>query len=305
MSAWLELSIEVEAELVEAVQEVFQRFNHHGTAIEQYVVFASEDDTLTPDLSRPFLVKTYLPVDEQTEQKKRELHSAVALLSLIRPMQPLRERNLGEEDWQEAWKPFFPVVRIGQRTIIKPSWRRYRLRPGEILIELDPGMAFGTGLHPSTRLCIEELEELVGPGQSVLDLGTGSGILSLVAAKLGASRVLALDIDPVAVRVARANVEANRLKTTIAVAEGTLPQPAGLREGFFDVVVANLTASAIARLAEPLWKSVKPGGKLVAGGIIDERLGQVREALLHEGFALATSRSQEDWRTITAVKRGE
>jgi ribosomal protein L11 methyltransferase len=167
---------------------------------------------------------------------------------------------------------------------------------------MDPGMAFGTGLHPSTQLCLEELEDWVKLGDHVLDLGTGSGILALAAARLGAQRVIAVDTDPEAVAVARRNVQANALEQHILVAEGSLPWATGLIETSFDLVAANLTATGIARMAPLLWDAVKDGGTVIAGGIVGERKAQTEEALRKAGFALVKERSKGDWYVLVAQR---
>lgn len=301
---WLELAITVEPELVEAVQEVFQRFGGSSTVIEQQAPANAEQEPAI-DTSRPVTARTYIPVDATTAQKRQDILRGLTLLSLIRLLPAPHERVLDEEEWQDAWKQFFPVVSIGKRVIVKPSWREFTPRPGQVVIELDPGMAFGTGLHPSTQLCIEELELCSMQGQAVLDLGTGSGILALAAARLGAARVLALDTDPTAVRVARENVERNNLAQTITVSEGTLPldQHAHLpANATFDLIVANLTARAIAQLARPLRDALRVGDRLIAGGIIAERLEEATEALRREGFAITRTRGRQDWHALVAER---
>ncbi|MFQ5827386.1 MAG: 50S ribosomal protein L11 methyltransferase, partial [Dehalococcoidia bacterium] len=170
---------------------------------------------------------------------------------------------------------------------------------GDVVIEIDPGMAFGTGLHPTTRLCLRELERRLRPGMEVMDLGTGSGIQAIAAAKLGAARVLALDTDPEAVKAARAHVLTNGLSAVVTVAQGTIPHPSA--QSPFDLVVANITAGVIGGLAQSLMAAIKPQGALIAGGILADRAGEVRARLTGAGGRVIQRRAQGDWRTLVVA----
>jgi ribosomal protein L11 methyltransferase len=195
---------------------------------------------------------------------------------------------------------------VGRRTVIVPSWREYAPQPGEIIVSLDPGMAFGTGLHPTTRLCLVELEERLVPGMRVLDLGTGSGILAIAAARLGAGTVLALDTDRVAAEVALANVAANGVANVVQVGQGTLTHPDATLQPLlarpWDLVVANIIAQVLVDLAGPLADAVAPGGLLVASGIINERAADVESSLLAQRLTLLDRRTEGDWVTLVATK---
>jgi ribosomal protein L11 methyltransferase len=209
---------------VDAVAELFQRYGQ-GVAIEEPIVSAPDGEWTRVDPERPVVVRTYLPVDDRVGERAERLEQGIWHLGRLRRVEPLRQRTLSEDDWAHAWKRHFFVHRVGQRIVIVPSWRRHRASPEDVIIRLDPGMAFGTGLHPTTRLCLQALERSLGPGANVLDLGTGSGILAIAAARLGARRVLALDIEPVAVGVAQENVRRNRVARRVHVSEGSLPLP--------------------------------------------------------------------------------
>jgi len=276
---WLELAVEVPREAEEAAADILRRYAPRGVAIEP--------------AGRCVVVKAYLPDSGGIARQRRAVRRALASLPAT-----IRTRWLREEDWAEAWKAFFPVLHISQRLVICPTWRRYRARAVEAVIRLDPGMAFGTGQHPTTLMCLRALEETVQPGADVLDLGTGSGILALAAARLGAASVLALDTDPQAVQAARKNVRLNDLGAVVRVEEGTLddaPSP-------FDIIAANISAPVIIELAGAMAAALRPGGVLIVGGFIEERAAPVAVALTAAGLSVQRTLSDGDWRTHVARK---
>jgi ribosomal protein L11 methyltransferase len=229
----------------------------------------------------------------------------------------LQVTEVREEDWANAWKKHYKPLRIGQRIVLKPSWEDYAPEPNDVVIELDPGMAFGTGLHPTTRLCVAALEENVQPGDALLDLGTGSGVLAIVAAKLGASEIVATDIDPIAVRTAIENCEINGLpvifppspaprpdapgKPMIVVQQSSVP--AGMA-GRFRILVANILAEVLAGLFDskydnvPLNEPLAPGGVMILSGILDERAPLVIEAAQRHGLTLLKEKQEGDWMAL-------
>jgi ribosomal protein L11 methyltransferase len=214
-------------------------------------------------------------------------------------------RAVAEEDWAEAWKEHFHVERFGRRVVVVPSWRAYHAQPTDVIITLDPGMAFGTGQHETTRMCIEAIERHLQPGARVLDLGCGSGILSLAAAKLGAASVVALDIDDVCVRVTLENSRANGLEAPIRVARGSLGAAWPFEEsstGRFEIVVANIIARTIVELAPSLMDALAPSGRLIVSGVIEEREDEVHAALESAGGRIEAMRATGDWRCIEAVR---
>jgi ribosomal protein L11 methyltransferase len=221
----------------------------------------------------------------------------------LRTIGELTTRLVHEADWAEAWKAHFPVLRVGRRIVIRPTWLDAAAGPNDVVLDLDPGMAFGTGLHPTTRLCLAATEAVADrgglQGARVLDVGCGSGILAIAAAKLGAVAVLGVDIDPIAIEATAANAATNGLGSVIAAREGSLPSG----EPAHDVVLANLIASVLVALAGPLRDELRPGGLLVASGIFVDRETEVRRALEAAGLEVAARSAEGDWVALEAVRR--
>jgi ribosomal protein L11 methyltransferase len=287
---WLEVSVTAENEAAEAVAEVLSRYAYRGVIIEA----GPEGWNVGP-----VVVRAYLPVDEQLRVNKRRVEEALGHLNQISPVSPPLFRSVAEEDWAESWKQRLTVLHIGQRIIIRPSWLDYTPVSEDVVIRLDPGMAFGTGLHPTTQMCLVALEEAVRPGMRVLDIGTGSGILAIAAVKLGAAHVLAVDNDPVAVKVAKGNVVANGVQDSVKVMQGSL---AGVSDSY-DLVVVNILAKIIVdMMREGLAKQLCPGGEFVAAGIIADQAPEVVEALEQNGLALIEQRQTGDWVCLIAGK---
>jgi ribosomal protein L11 methyltransferase len=277
---WLELSAEVAPDAEEAVADVLRRHVHGGVSIE-----GGEASVV---------VKGYLPADGDLPRRRRALRRQLAALAL--PV-AVRSRWLSEQDWAHVWKEFFPVLRVSSRLLVCPTWRSYRPREGEAVIRLDPGMAFGTGQHPTTLMCLRALEELLRPRMEVLDLGTGSGILALAAARLGATSVLALDIDPQAVAAARENVRLNRLDAVVQVEEGGLD---GAARAAFDLAMANINAAVIVEMAPALAEVLRAGGVLIVAGFSAESAERVAGALASTGLVVERTLADGDWRALIA-----
>jgi ribosomal protein L11 methyltransferase len=243
-------------------------------------------------------VKTYVPAGEEGEEARGRLEQGLWHLSQLYPLPRPTFRVLAYEDWANSWRQYFPVLHIGQRLVIRPPWLEYRPRPDELVIELEPGMAFGTGLHPTTQMCLMALEKLLRPGARVLDLGAGSGILSIAAARLGASCVLGLDVDPTAASVARANVAANAVADRVRVEQGSLDHLDAQR---WDVIMVNILASTIVNLLnQGLAEYLAPGGALVAAGIVEEQAPKVLRVLGSCGLSLSDRLQEKDWVTLVA-----
>jgi len=285
---WLEVSVTVENEAAEVVAEVLSRYVYRGVAIE-----AGPEGWN----AGPVVVRAYLPADDQLQATKRRIEEALWHLGQIRPIPAPTFRPVAEEDWAEAWKERLDVLRIGQHIVIRPSWREYAPEPKDVVIQLDPGMAFGTGLHPTTQMCLVALEELTRLEATVLDLGTGSGILAIAAARLGAGRVLAVDNDPVAVKTARGNVVTNGVQEAVSVVCGSLADVPGC----YHLVVVNILAKVIVEMMqEGLANRVRPGGRLITAGIIADQEPEVVVALEQKGLALVERRQTGDWVCLVA-----
>jgi ribosomal protein L11 methyltransferase len=217
-------------------------------------------------------------------------------------------RDVAEEDWAESWKEYFHIERYGERIVVVPSWRAFERGAGDVVLTLDPGMAFGTGQHETTRMCLEAIERHVRPGMRVLDAGCGSGILAIAAALLGAHEVRAVDIDANCVRVTEANARANGADAIVRAAEGSLggawPFAEPAAAAGFDVVVANIIARVIIEIAVPLVAALAPGGRLIVSGVIGERERETCDALAAAGARVESVRVMGDWRCIEAVGPG-
>lgn len=294
----VELAIRSDAESAEALAAAFNEYAYGGAVIEQ-VVTPEAGESL--DAQRPFTVRAFLLPDETLPEKRRGIERAVWALGMVRPLGELQERTLAEQDYANAWKKFYAVLHVGTRLVIKPSWLAYTAQPNELVIELDPGMAFGTGLHPTTRLCLMMLEKYVTRGTRMLDVGTGSGILAIGAVKLGAAAVDARDIDPIAVETAKQNVADSGLAGQVSVSRASLEIESD--PPTFDLITANIFADTIAELAPALVQHLKPGGVLVASGILEERAYLVEDAMAAQPMTLLEQAQEGDW-LVMVYRRG-
>ncbi len=295
---WLELASRIDSEAAEAVSEVFSRVAAGGIAVEPDLIPGADDGyRLGPNAT----VRGYIPIDESVSEKTRQVEEALWHLRAIWPVGELEVREIAEEDWASAWKAHYHTFRVGQRIVIRPSWLDDQPMDGDVLVSLDPGAAFGTGLHPTTRRCLEFLEQVIRPGHDVFDVGTGSGILAIAAIGLGARHVFAVDVDPIAVTTARENVAMNGLTAQITVDQGSVDHPAG--EERFDVVVANIIARVILELAPRLVDRLRQGGTLIVGGVIAERAREVEQALTGLGLMVQVI-EDNDWFTFTGQLGG-
>lgn len=279
---WIKLTIATTPEGVEVMAALLFEYGAGGVQVE------------------PAAVTAYFPAGESWPERLCIIERAVAALPswLELGSRRVTAEDVSDTDWTSCWREHFRPLRVGERLVVSPTWVDYPALPGDVVVRLDPAGAFGSGEHPTTAMALAMLEQVVVLGARVVDVGTGSGILAMAAARLGAQRVWALDIDADAVACARENVCVNRLEAVVSVREGTL---CGLDVGPVDVVVANIVAHVLVRLVPEVAGQLRPGGTFVAGGIIRQREGDVVLALARAGLAVTDRRRQGEWVGLAAV----
>ena len=273
--------VDINGEAAETVSELFNRYGYGGAVIE----------ALAPNFDK-VTVRTVIPSED--DYKLREIEVLLALIGKALPhgLPEPRLQFVGESDWADSWKEHFHVVRVGRNFVIKPGWRDYAPTANDIVIEIDPGLAFGSGLHPTTQLCLKIFEDMPLNGKSLFDVGTGSGILSIAAAKVGAASVRAVDKDDVAVRVARENFELNGLASHVDTAVGSAVDNGGRQ---WEVVVANILAHILIALMPELAAALAPNGTLILSGMIAEQEIDVTAAAEAQNLCIVERRVEEDW----------
>lgn len=301
---WIEVKITTTQEASDALAEMLMQAGAGGVAIEdpfdiKKVVqtpgsldYADSEylDSLGDDVS----VSAYFHDSENIAELKAVIQEKVADVSrfLDTGKGHVAVREVAEENWSENWKQYYKPVKLSDGIVIKPSWEKYDCRPGETVVELDPGMAFGTGNHETTRMCAQLLEKYMKEDTDVLDIGCGSGILSIIAAKIGARSVLALDIDEVAVRVAGENCARNGVNKRVKCVSGVLDDLKPFKNG---IIVANIIARVIVDLSRSIPHYIEDGGLFITSGIIRERGEEVKTAYLSRGFELLEERQSGEW----------
>lgn len=285
---YYEVSVSVGHEAMEAVADFLVREGSGG------VVYDEEGGVAT--------VKAYFRPDvlEDVVARLNEHLAALPLHGLDPGDARVGWRFVPDADWAEAWRAFYKVRRVGERIVVRPVWEDYTPRPGEVVIDMDPGMAFGTGEHPTTMLCLEVLDELVTQGTRVADVGTGSGILAVAAAKLGAAEVDAVDIDPEAVQVAADNVRANGVEEKVRLRVGDVSALAAFGPAPYDVIVMNIVTDVIIAALPTLTAHLGAGARLVLSGIIDSRLDDVETAVTEAGLRVLDVRRRAEWVLVVA-----
>ena len=305
---WLEISVQTDGEGAEAVAEMLRPFAYQESVVLEQ---RGDETNLDPEALEPGVaVKIYVPEDDDTPELRRHIEEVLYHLGRLYPLPPPVFRELRDEDWANAWKEHYRPFRLGRRLRIRPTWLAGEpdddARPDDVMLVLDPGMAFGTGLHPTTQSCLRALEDLVQPGMTVLDAGTGSGILAIAAARLGATTIAAFDTDALAVRATQENAAQNGVAERIHVWRGELDSAAAeTGQATWDIVVANILAPVIIRLLgeSGLLGAVAPDGYLILSGIIDEQGPDVEAALAAAGGQVRRIISAGDWVTYVAGHR--
>lgn len=293
--SWIELSVEVDHEAVEPVVELFSRYGYNeGVVIEEPFTQDRDGDNVRVDISRPFRIRTFIPQESFDASALDSIRTGIWHLGQLRGIGELTVETRNEEDWANAWKAHYKPVRVGIRVVVRPPWQTYDPGDDDIVVLLDPGMAFGTGTHPTTQTALRLLETLELDGRTVFDVGTGSGIIAIAAAKLGARKVDGVDIDPVSVRQAQTNIDLNGVRDTVTIwqsgmeaTDSTLPT--------YDIVVANIIARVLVDISEQIAASVDAAGTLVLSGIIDSKEQSVIDCYAALGFEMIDRQQIEDW----------
>ena len=304
---WIELTVHTTTQGAEVVSEALMLSGATGTMVEDRADIPDPDKPngyweiidpkLIDSLPEDVQVHAWFEPDATFQERLQALRSQLDMNRRLAPEVDLGTLaidtvNVKDEDWSEVWKQFYKPFRAGKSLVVKPTWEPYAPKPGDRVIEIDPGMAFGSGTHETTGMCLELLEEAVHGGERVIDVGTGSGILAIGAALLGAKDVLAIDIDPTAVKVARENVAHNHLEQTVTTVEGNLLEKVDAQ---CEVCVANIIADVICMFTAPLNDHIIPGGLFICSGIIKEREQDVTGALLAAGYTILDIRRKGEW----------
>lgn len=308
---WCEISIQTSHEAVELIAEIFRDLGASGVVIEDpelvndYITSGKWDYTDIPIAKETEVVveKAYLPVNGELEGRIQTLQQEIKALEsrgVNTAPAVLTTAELQDEDWSDTWKQYFHTEKPGERVVIKPTWEEYEPKDDEVVIELDPGAAFGTGTHATTSMCIRQLEKLVKPGMTVFDVGTGSGILSIISAKLGATNIQAVDYDDSVLKIVEENLEQNNVQDIISVAQSDLMQNV---HGKAELVIANIIADIIIRLFDQLDEHLEQGGTLLTSGIIEDRIGDVLAAAEAHGYGVVERLENKGWACITFKRK--
>jgi len=314
---WLEVSLTVNGELAEAVADVFARFAYSGVMMEQGVKYVDDEDAGTP--AGPITVRAYLEMDEKIEETRRKLEESLYYLGMIQPLPSASYKQIADQNWMDAWKQHYKPILIGERLLILPAWMDSP-EPNRVAIKIDPGMAFGTGTHPTTQLCLELMEKAIldirdsGIGSRlripnndfrVIDVGCGSGILSIAAIKLGASSALGVDIDAESIINARENADTNQVSDHVKLEVGSVQE---ILDGKFayrkaPIVLANILAPVIIRLLDAgLAELMEADGALILSGILQEQAQSVIEAAQAKGLRMIERKQMGDWVALTVSR---
>tara|TARA_A100001037_G_scaffold47499_3_gene39172 strand:- start:885 stop:1802 length:918 start_codon:yes stop_codon:yes gene_type:complete len=298
---WLEISVETPPEYVEPMTHIFYRYGEGGVAIESPAEF-NPDEGEFPPVPEMVRVITFVPLDESARERRSNIDVAVKLVAHFAQISEIKEREVEEEDWESNWKEYFHPIRVGSNLVICPTWRSHKVSRDDVIIRLDPGMAFGTGHHPTTRMCMEILETLISGGEKIIDVGCGSGILAISAIKLGAQEVLGVEIEERSVGIALENCKLNDISSKVTVLNGSFPE-IEVAESTYDIAVANIAAKIIMDLSGHIVGSLVDGGRLVLSGILKSSLDDVEECYLTHGVGFDEVFVDGDWTAVLATKK--
>lgn len=309
---WIEITANTSHEAVEAVTAIFSDCGIESVSIEDRADIISStlnphdwdyiDENLLPGDTGEVKVKGYVLENKDTDSLIDHIKGLINNLDeygIDKGKGEVTTRLVKEEDWANSWKKYYKPFKIGEHIVIKPFWENYEGDKDDIIIELDPGMAFGTGKHETTRMCIEFLDKYIKPGYSVYDVGCGSGILSIVSSKLGAGKVIGIDRDPVAVKSAMENIKISRAQN-VDIKQGNLLD---LVSGRADIIVANIIADVIISLCKDIPKFLEKHGVFICSGIINDRLDDVNKAFMDNGFDILEIRQMGEWAAMAASVR--
>lgn len=302
---WIECIVHTTTAGSDWVSDCLMELGASGTMIEDkadipdpskpHGIWEIIDPKLLEDMPEDVLVHAWFSADASFPETFRKLNSKLEDMRVSQPVFGALQadtRTVSDDSWAEVWKKYYKPFYAGDHLVIKPTWEPFTPQSGDRIIEIDPGMAFGSGTHETTGMCISLLEEMIHGGESIIDVGTGSGILAIAAALVGAGHVLAVDIDPDAVRVARENVSHNHVDHIVTVEEGDLLKAT---DAVCDICVANIISDIIISFASPLKKHIHPGGMFICSGIVRERTEEVRTALIQAGYEILKTVQRGEW----------
>ncbi len=303
---WMKLALSVPGDLLDAMSNFMIEVGAQGVYEEALEPWAAND---FPELKAEDVLYAYLPFDTRLEDRLSRLQVFIEDLATLFPDLAhitYRQEAIEDPDWGEQWKKYFKPLRVSRAIVVKPTWERYTPEGGDTGIDIDPGMAFGTGQHASTRMCLEALEDVISTDRTVkawkvLDVGTGTGILGIACAKLGAARVLCLDIDKKAIGIARENIRINEVNDRVKASSCDV----NALEEDFDLIVANLTEKILVKLKPALVRLLRPGGYLIVSGIVIDNRSMIEESFLVEPLVTYRSLAEKEWLCYVLQKRSE
>jgi len=309
---WIEVTVKTTAEGADIIAQVFYDVGVTGVVVEdsgsilqaqqEEVTWDYIDDSIIDDIEEGVLIKAYLSKDNSFEDKFCKVKNKINQLQnqsygLELGSLSMKVSNVKEEDWANNWKKYYKPFKVSERIVIKPSWEEYTVKGDEIVLEMDPGMAFGTGIHETTALCIDALDRFIEPGARVVDIGCGTGVLAVSSILLGAEKATAVDLDSNAVAITAENAKRNQVDDKLEVFHGNLLDKV---EGRFDIAVANIIADVIIELTLTIDNFLKPNGLFIASGIILDRLQDVLDAMEASGLEVVEKNTRGEWAVVVS-----